>query len=94
MTSVPPITLPSYLGNPAVDSLATMVMELAAEVWASRDRIRILELQLSRRGQLDSAEIDAYQPTEEERQQLRKERDEFVARLFKHTSRVQTGESI
>lgn len=91
MTTVPPITLPSYFGDPSVDTQASVVMGLAAEVWVSRDRIRVLERLVVLRGQLSVADIDNYQPTEEEKDLLRKERDEFFARLFKHTGQVSSG---
>jgi hypothetical protein len=74
---------PQYFDDPAIDKLAAIVVELAAQVWVLKDRERILEMQLEKKGQISRADIDYYQPTDEEQDEIRKERDQFISRLFK-----------
>lgn len=74
---------PQYFDDPAIDKLAAVVVELAAQVWVMKDRQRILEGMLEKQGSVSRDAIDHYQPTPEEQEEIRKERDEFISRLFK-----------
>ena len=70
------------LPDPVDDMLLLLVMNLAAEVWTVRDRLRLVEAALARQGvpvtdiveeiRNDQASIDAMRP----------DRDAFVARVF------------
>jgi hypothetical protein len=71
-----------FFADPAVDTLARVVVELAAETWVQRDRIRVLETILGQRGAIDPGLVETYQPSAEELQRTLKERDAFVARLL------------
>jgi hypothetical protein len=71
-----------FFADPAVDTLARIVVELAAEVWVQRDQLRTLEQALSERGTLPESQLAAYQPSPERYQELMRERDAFVQRLF------------
>jgi hypothetical protein len=48
-----------------------------------RDRMRIIEKMLEARGTISLADIEAYKPTPEEEEQIRRDRDLFMARLFR-----------
>lgn len=82
MTTVKVEKNPTYFDDPATDTLASIVMELAAELWVLRDRQRIVERLLEQNGSLRREDIESYQPTPEESAALRAERDAYVRRLF------------
>jgi hypothetical protein len=71
-----------FFADPAMDVLARVVMDLAAEVYVQRDRLRALEDLLQQSKALAPGNLDAYTPDSERFQQLMKERDAFVAQLF------------
>ena len=72
----------TFFPDPNVDRVLGVVMELAAEVYVLRDRLRTLESLLERSGTLDRSELEAYQPGETERTQRLAERDALIARLL------------
>lgn len=74
---------PQYFDDPAIDKLAAVVVELAAQVWVLKDRERILEMQLEKAGQIKREDINYYQPSDEEQAEIRKERDEYISRIFR-----------
>ncbi len=83
MPAETPQKKPVYFDDPAIDKVLSIVLELAAELHVTKDRLRIVEKLLEQRGQLNREEIDRYQPTPEEQQEIRNERDEYIARLFR-----------
>jgi hypothetical protein len=76
---VPDLT---FFPDPNVDRVLGVVLELAAEVYVLRDRLRTIEGLLERSGRLDRSELDTYQPTEAERAQRLAERDALIARIL------------
>jgi hypothetical protein len=76
---VPDLT---FFPDPNVDRVLGVVMELAAEVYVLRDRLHTVETLLARSGALSAAEVDAYQPSEDERAQRLAERDALIARIL------------
>ena len=80
---------PRYFADPVTDRLASVVAELAAQVWVLKDRQRILELRLVSRGQIEPAEVDMYEPSEEEQKALREERDRFLERVFRELAQTE-----
>jgi hypothetical protein len=83
-----PAPEPAFFENPAIDNLITVTLELGAELWAQRERARILELVLARRGLAVTEEIERYELTPEERAAQQGERDAFVSRLYGAFARV------
>jgi hypothetical protein len=69
--------------NPALDTLLGVVISLGNEVWVMRDRMRVIEQLLESKGTISRADIEAYKPTPEEEEQIRKDNDAFMARLFR-----------
>jgi hypothetical protein len=67
----------------AIDTLLGIVVSLGNEVYALRDRLRIIEKMLEAKGTISRADIEAYKPTPEEEGELRKDNDAFMARLFR-----------
>ena len=74
---------PNQFDDPAVDTLLSVVLSLGAEVYALRDRMRIIEKMLEAKGAISRADIEAYKPTPEEGEEIRKDNDAFMARLFR-----------
>jgi len=69
--------------NPALDTLLGIVISLGNEVWVMRDRMRVIEKLLEAKGTISRADIEAYKPTPEEEEEIRKDNDAFMARLFR-----------
>lgn len=62
------------------DRLLALVTALAAEVWTTRDRLRLVESALARSGvELD---VDGLRNTPEQLDTMRADRDAFVARVL------------
>jgi hypothetical protein len=72
----------TFFPDPNVDRVLGVVLELAAEVYVLRDRLRTVELALERRGALNRDELERYEPTEAERTQRLAERDALIARIL------------
>jgi hypothetical protein len=76
---VPDLT---FFPDPNVDRVLGVAMELAAEVYVLRDRLNTVERLLERTGTLHRADLESYEPTEEERAQRLAERDALIARIL------------
>ncbi|MGH9751797.1 MAG: hypothetical protein ACREA2_03355 [Blastocatellia bacterium] len=74
---------PSQFDDPAIDTLLGIVLSLGGEVYALRDRMRIIEKMLEAKGTISRADIEAYKTTHEEDEEIRKDNDAFMARLFR-----------
>ena len=80
-----------YFKDPELQSLASIVVELAAATWISMDRQQIMEWLLEARGALLADEIDRYQPTEEQKKILSEKRDAFMAQVFNEQSLLKSN---
>jgi hypothetical protein len=69
--------------DPAMDILLGIVVSLGNEVYVLRDRLRIIEKMLEAKGTITRADVEAYKPTPEEEEEIRKDNDAFIARLFR-----------
>jgi hypothetical protein len=69
--------------DPAMDILLGIVVSLGNEVYALRDRLRTIEKMLEAKGTISRADVEAYKPTHEEEEEIRKDNDAFIARLFR-----------
>jgi hypothetical protein len=72
----------TFYPDPNVDRVLGVVLELAAEVYVLRDRLQIIEQMLERTGTINVAELDAYEPTDEERARRLVERDALISRIL------------
>jgi hypothetical protein len=71
-----------FLGNPHIDNLMSIVIALGAEVWADRQRAKIIEHLLSTKGKVTTEMIEQYVPTDEQRAAWAKERDAMAKRVY------------
>jgi hypothetical protein len=74
---------PHQFDDHAIDTLLGIVLSLGNEVYALRDRMRIIEKMLEAKGTISRADIEAYKPTLEEEGEIREDTDAFMARLFR-----------
>lgn len=74
---------PSQFDDPAIDTLLSIVLSLGSEIYVLRDRMRIIEKMLEAKGAISRADIEAYKPAPEEEEEMRKDRDAFMARFFR-----------
>ncbi|MDT9593591.1 hypothetical protein RDV89_10975 [Nocardioides zeae] len=72
-----------YLENPQTSKLFDLVLQLSTELHVERHRLRALEALLVRQGALAAGELDAFAPTDAERQVLDDSRTDYLARLFR-----------
>lgn len=77
----------AFFRDPTVDRLMEVTMELAAELWVSRRRERLLERALIERGVLPADALELRAPSDDERAALRAERDALLGRVFGALSR-------
>lgn len=76
-----------FLGNPHIDNLMSVVIALGAEIWADRQRMKVVERLLETEGQATAAMIEAYVPTDAEKEAWEAERMEMVERVYSVLSR-------
>lgn len=74
---------PYFFADAAVDKVLSMVVTLASEVWALRERVLAMETIGVARGALQSGEIDAFDFPPDVTQRLTVERKEFIEGLFR-----------
>jgi hypothetical protein len=78
----------AYLDNPHIDNLMSAFLSLSAEFWAMKRRQMVTERLLEKKRTINQAAIDAYNPTEEEREAWPAERDDFIERTLGVLTRV------
>jgi hypothetical protein len=79
---------PAFLPHPAMDRMLDALVALSAELWAERDRRRVLEQVLARRGLLEAADIEGYRGSDTDEQQRKQERDAYVRRVLGSFSKL------
>jgi hypothetical protein len=71
-----------FLGHPMIDNLVKIVLELGAETWANRRRLRIVEQLLESGGAVTREAIETHIMPKDEQAELQRERDAFVRRVY------------
>jgi hypothetical protein len=72
----------TYFDQVVIDNLMDAFLELAAEVWTTRDRLAVLEAVLAAKGIEASSLVEAHAPTSEEKAERKRLREAFVAQVF------------
>lgn len=70
------------------ESLLTLALNLATEVWTLRDRTRLLQQLLVESDVLSREAFDGRRDEDDQLQAMREDRDAFVARLLRSVSSV------
>jgi hypothetical protein len=73
---------PAFFDNPAIDNLIAVTLELGAELWVQRERMRVIEKLLADKGVVTAELIEQYQPSADEMARSRADRDAFVSRVY------------
>lgn len=71
----------AFIDHPVVDNLVTVVLELGAQLWTERKRLRTLEAVLVKGG-LAADAVEAFTFSPEEEEAIREERDYFIETTF------------
>jgi hypothetical protein len=74
---------PFFFQDPATDKVLTMVVTLASEVWALRERLAAMESLSVGRGTLRAGEVDEFEFAPADEQRLAADRKEFIENLFR-----------
>jgi hypothetical protein len=77
-----PAPEPAFFDNPAIDNLIAVTLELGAELWVQRERMRVVEALLAEKGVVTQELIEQYMPSAEMQARSKSERDAFVQRVF------------
>lgn len=73
---------PAFFDNPAIDNLIAVTLELGAELWVQKERMRVIERLLAERGVVTAEAIEQYVSSPDETARVQAERDAFVGRLY------------
>jgi hypothetical protein len=74
---------PFFFDDPATDKVLNMVVTLASEVWALRERLAAVEGAQTKRGALATGEIDGWTFAPDDETRLAEERRAFIENLFR-----------
>jgi hypothetical protein len=77
-----PAPEPAFFDNPAIDNLIAVTLELGAELWVVKERLRVMEHLLATHGRVTSDMIEQYQAPAAEQARVKAQRDAFVNRLY------------
>jgi hypothetical protein len=77
-----PSPQPAFFEDPTIDHLVAATLELGAELWVQRERLRAVEALLARHGVVTAEMIEQWQPSEEEQRRAQAERDAFIERVY------------
>lgn len=74
---------PQYFEDPASDKLHFMIMALVEELSVTRDRLDAVERVLERKGVSSLAEVDQFEPTDQDELERRARRKHYVSKIMK-----------
>lgn len=72
----------TYMSDPHISNLKNIAYALATELWAERERVRVIESLMSKGVQVTPEAIEKYMPTAEETAQWRDDREAMIERVF------------
>lgn len=77
-----PAPLPAFFEHPVIDNLVTITLELGAELWVQKERMRVMEAILAEHGVITRETLERHRDSPEESARVQAERDAFVKRLY------------
>lgn len=78
----------TYTDNTHIDNLMDALIGLGAEVWTLKRRNMVLEKFLDQKKIAPKELVEAYVPSDEERVEWAKQRDDFIGRIYTVLARV------
>ena len=76
------------LKDTVTDNAVTAIINLGAELWATRRRLSVIEQLLYEGTRITPEAIEQYMPTKEVAQRWEEERDTFISRIYDVLARV------
>jgi chemotaxis protein histidine kinase CheA len=73
---------PVYFDNEVIDHLISIVLELGAELFVTRDRLARLEERLASGEPVTLEELDQGRPSQELQERLNQERQAFIQQVY------------
>jgi hypothetical protein len=74
---------PEFFEDPAIDQLYAVMLEMAAELSAARDRIDTLERLLEQQGVLGRDLVEGFEPDAQAEAERTQWREDYLDRLFR-----------
>ena len=81
----------TFLADPVVDALVQVVVELGAQTWINRRRLRVMERVLAQHGLAGADAVETYVPTAEDEAAWRQERDRMMKSVYSALARAPAG---
>lgn len=78
---------PAFFSQDGVDQLASMVLELATELWTLKERLYVLESAAEQHGLPLRATIEGWTPTAADESELASQRAALLGNLFRTLGR-------
>ena len=72
-----------FLGDQNIDRVMQVVIALAREAYVTKDRLALIEKKLDEQGIVSSDWLDEFEPSDEEREEIERRRDEYVASVLR-----------
>ena len=72
----------TYLSDPHISNLKNIAYALATELWAERERSRVVESLMSKGVQVTPEAIEKYIPSDQETAQWQDDQDAMIQRVF------------
>ena len=82
---------PQYFNDPNMDQMHAMIIALATEVSVLTDRFDTNERVLDQKGTLTRADIENWEPNEDEWTERRGNREALIRRLFRSVREARTA---
>jgi hypothetical protein len=73
---------PAYFENEVIDHLVSIVLELGAQLWVTRDRLALLEEQLAGKGAISLKALEEGRPSDELAARLKAERQAMIQQVY------------
>lgn len=72
----------TYFSDPHISNLKNIAYALATELWAERERVRVIESLMSAGEEVTPESIEKYIPSDTQTAQWRDEREAMIERVF------------
>lgn len=74
---------PAFFEDPAIDTVMTALLEVMAENWTLKERVKALEKCLYEKGVLDEDAVESVTWTDAEKMALETQRQDFLREAFR-----------
>lgn len=85
------VTKRHWLGDPMLDTVMQVVVEMAKELYVTRDRLQVIERLLDERGAISRADIESWDAGADDDEEVRRARDDFIAKILAPVVSDQAG---